>query len=424
MPYIPSAWVDGPGGNTPITAAQLARLETQYTQAVADAGSAASTALASGVASVVQVKEAPLTPYRYGSVNPIAGSDNTAALTAMFAAAAGSTYTGSEIYLPAGLWRTTASLPLVSNLVIRGAGSRTRLAGITDNLFSWNVPVFGVSITDLWLDAAAAGKGIFVPGASGGIFRSSFRGLFLTASTDTSTIWNQTNAQSFIHNTFQDCEMQRTATSTVVPFSIINSGGAANFNQFNQVRFNGLNNVNTPFMHIESTLASTYLTDWTLINILGEQNPGGLIRILGAFNWTVINATDEDSTVDYAANLIDFQANASSLRPRNITVMGSGRRGRQMTAGTYDISVDTAGVNVAIINCDPTPVSGQTLLNLPKSASVTGVRGYPQQYQGAGSPESALTAVVGSIYFRTDGGASTSLYVKESGSGNTGWIAK
>lgn len=43
---------------------------------------------------------------------------------------------------------------------------------------------------------------------------------------------------------------------------------------------------------------------------------------------------------------------------------------------------------------------------------------------GSGSPESVITAVVGSIYMRTDGGATTSLYVKTSGSGNTGWTAK
>lgn len=43
---------------------------------------------------------------------------------------------------------------------------------------------------------------------------------------------------------------------------------------------------------------------------------------------------------------------------------------------------------------------------------------------GAGSPESSITAPVGSLYLRTDGGAGTTLYVKESGSGNTGWVAK
>ena len=43
---------------------------------------------------------------------------------------------------------------------------------------------------------------------------------------------------------------------------------------------------------------------------------------------------------------------------------------------------------------------------------------------GSGSPEYSVTASVGSIYLRTDGGTSTSLYVKESGVGNTGWVAK
>jgi|GEM_PF-3268751 len=43
---------------------------------------------------------------------------------------------------------------------------------------------------------------------------------------------------------------------------------------------------------------------------------------------------------------------------------------------------------------------------------------------GAGSPEGALAADVGSTYHRTDGGGSTSFYVKESGTGAAGWAAK
>lgn len=45
-------------------------------------------------------------------------------------------------------------------------------------------------------------------------------------------------------------------------------------------------------------------------------------------------------------------------------------------------------------------------------------------HTGTGSPESVLTATVGHIYLRSDGGAGTTLYVKESGSGNTGWVGK
>ena len=43
---------------------------------------------------------------------------------------------------------------------------------------------------------------------------------------------------------------------------------------------------------------------------------------------------------------------------------------------------------------------------------------------GSGSPEGVETAVVGSTFHRTDGGAGSSFYVKESGTGNTGWAAK
>ena len=43
---------------------------------------------------------------------------------------------------------------------------------------------------------------------------------------------------------------------------------------------------------------------------------------------------------------------------------------------------------------------------------------------GTGSPEGGITAPVGSMFTRSDGGTSTTLYVKESGTGNTGWVAK
>lgn len=44
---------------------------------------------------------------------------------------------------------------------------------------------------------------------------------------------------------------------------------------------------------------------------------------------------------------------------------------------------------------------------------------------GTGTPASAVTGNVGDIFLRTDGGTSTTLYVKETGNGtNTGWVAK
>jgi hypothetical protein len=43
---------------------------------------------------------------------------------------------------------------------------------------------------------------------------------------------------------------------------------------------------------------------------------------------------------------------------------------------------------------------------------------------GADTPEGAVTAPIGSLFTRTNGGANTTLYVKESGTGSSGWVAK
>ena len=43
---------------------------------------------------------------------------------------------------------------------------------------------------------------------------------------------------------------------------------------------------------------------------------------------------------------------------------------------------------------------------------------------GYATPEGAIVADVGALFLRKDGGASTTLYVKESGTGATGWVAK
>lgn len=65
---------------------------------------------------------------------------------------------------------------------------------------------------------------------------------------------------------------------------------------------------------------------------------------------------------------------------------------------------------------------------------MTGISGVTEQarfgktapgiYAGSGTPEAAVTAGIGSIFLRTNGGAATSLYVKETGTGNTGWVGK
>lgn len=59
-----------------------------------------------------------------------------------------------------------------------------------------------------------------------------------------------------------------------------------------------------------------------------------------------------------------------------------------------------------------------------KSYKVGGSIYGPEIFSGDGSPEGQITATPGSIYLRSDGGAGSGFYVKETGTGNTGWSAK
>ena len=44
--------------------------------------------------------------------------------------------------------------------------------------------------------------------------------------------------------------------------------------------------------------------------------------------------------------------------------------------------------------------------------------------QGNGSPENVVTASVGHMYLRRDGGTTSAFYVKETGTTASGWVSK
>lgn len=65
----------------------------------------------------------------------------------------------------------------------------------------------------------------------------------------------------------------------------------------------------------------------------------------------------------------------------------------------------------------------ETVRNLNNSDQISLSNGVTWE-SGTGDPEGVVVATPGSLFSRTDGGVSTTLYVKTSGTGNTGWTAK
>ncbi len=87
---------------------------------------------------------------------------------------------------------------------------------------------------------------------------------------------------------------------------------------------------------------------------------------------------------------------------------------------TYDLGSGSFKFNNGYIDI----INGSTAVwtgAIRAASYVVGASGAVALIASTGSPEGAQTADVGSVYQRTNGGASTSLYVKTSGSGNTGW---
>lgn len=111
----------------------------------------------------------------------------------------------------------------------------------------------------------------------------------------------------------------------------------------------------------------------------------------------------------------------------NMTV---GKRIQDAAGGGARLIVGNPAATYAF-NMDHTVADATAVLVLTKSGSGTG---YLVQFNtgsgrcgilaGAGTPEEAVSARPGSLYLRNDGGAGATLYVKETGTGTTGWVAK
>jgi hypothetical protein len=126
---------------------------------------------------------------------------------------------------------------------------------------------------------------------------------------------------------------------------------------------------------------------------------------LAALAWQGIDRFDIDHLGDVTANKGTVSIPGYSFR--------DGATQYKDTGFYYDSVADEIVVSIAASN---KVYLGDKLIRLGNAG--------PEIRQGSGSPEGVVTAVIGSTFQRTDGGAGTSFYVKESGAGNTGWVGK
>jgi len=181
------------------------------------------------------------------------------------------------------------------------------------------------------------------------------------------------------------------------------------------------------------------------------QSMTGTFNGTGIFKGIFMNVTNTASNSQ--SRLIDLQTGGNSRF--NVSVGGDAYASNSITAGAYVEAGTTAFVswtgrsriyspangdfrltNTAGTDFGKLQFGGSTSsfpavkrnaatleIKLADDSEFAAVQTLYDRF-GAGSPEGIVTAPVSAVYHRTDGGAGTSLYVKESGTGNTGWVAK
>ena len=181
--------------------------------------------------------------------------------------------------------------------------------------------------------------------------------------------------------------------------------------------------------------------DLNYLSVLGAKATGVMVLRNANTGSTGLQVLDTGSGTDYddpstlytvSVNAVGINVKARSNAYPRIAVGVGGTIGFGAGTAAPDSSISSGGTNLL-------QVASAHLYNSTDATWDLGLSNkrwrqvYAQQVNltggitwsvGAGSPEAFITAPVGSLYSRSDGGASTTLYVKQCGTGNTGWVAK
>ena len=144
-----------------------------------------------------------------------------------------------------------------------------------------------------------------------------------------------------------------------------------------------------------------------LIALVGASSSGGDAVSL------IENRAGSDASVSNVFTLLGISYSPGSS---NLSVY---RNGARLQVG-LDYTETTA--TTITLTFDPNDSDTFVFITNTYTSTTSDVTGIVNQ--GSGSPEGVLTASVGAMYLRSDGGASTTLCIKESGTGNTGWVGK
>jgi len=340
------------------------------------------------------VSGAPINVLDYGVSTTNSAAVNGAAFAAAMAA-------GNEIYIPAGTYAVTTLAIPNKRMVIRGAGIETTILQTTDtyginfdHFSSTNLSRFSV-LENLSINAAAGTNGLMINNAGIKATNLYIYGGSKAIWMANSVLGNYTN---IVAAATQYCIYVNNAPSPA-------TGEVVWLNTFTNVSCAPNTPTDYPFGLIVATSSAAFFFKNVLIQLDCEKNDVGFkaTNTGTASGNTFINFWGE---LNQTNNVFEGTGNANTwINPR----FYSG----PTTIFTLDADSWYQDGN----SLGKTVLQTQIGWNALDTGVTWGV--------GRGSPEGVLTAPRGSLYTNTVvGGTGTTFYVKESGTGNTGWVGK
>lgn len=247
------------------------------------------------------------------------------------------------------------------------------------------------------------GQTVFAQGSGSSQFYASSSGMRFYDSSGGAAYLSMTNTGFF---TIGDGAVISYTAAAPYRFNIIGHGS-----KVSQLVFSA-HTVPTPYYETRSSRGSaTAPTATQSGDILG----GLLMAGYGTSQWN-----NQGAAITAIANQTFTNANGGSYLKFETTADGSVTRQDVMFLGANGL-IQIAGQSSSYPAIKRNGATAEFWL--ADGSAITSTQSLYDRF-GSGTPEGAVTAPVGAVYHRTDGGAATSFYVKESGSGNTGWVAK
>lgn len=142
----------------------------------------------------------------------------------------------------------------------------------------------------------------------------------------------------------------------------------------------------------------------------------------GNFQSGFIGVVSNSGAGAFAPEMVFGQRTGSATYAERMRITSAGAVGiNETTPGAeLDVKGTSAVTGSALRVRNSTP---STVFQVDNNGDVTLFNGV-KLVSGSGSPEGVVTAPTGSMYLNTAGGTITTLYIKTSGAGSTGWTAK